>query len=94
MRNAKNLVRHEIIGLNVKIAGSKNPKMLAINGKVIDETRNTFIIEKVDRREAVIAKEDCIFSFHLPEEKHWVMIDGKILIARPEDRIKKKFKKW
>jgi ribonuclease P protein subunit POP4 len=94
MRSSKNLFRHEIIGLDVKIIKSKNPSCTGIKGKVIDETRNTFMIEKSDGKEITIPKNDCVFSFYLPEENCWVNIDGKILISRPEDRIKKKFRRW
>lgn len=91
MRTPENLVRHELIGLQVKIADSTNEQIRGLQGKVIDESRNTFVLETVHGEKTVI-KEECIFSFRLDEVS--VRIDGKLLVARPEDRIKKKLKKW
>jgi len=91
MINPEDLVRHELIGLNVKIASSSNLVMIGIHGKVVDESRNTLTIEtKAGPRTAI--KDQCEFSFKLGKE--WVRVDGKLLVARPEDRVKKRFKKW
>jgi ribonuclease P protein subunit POP4 len=88
-----NLVRHELISLAVKIAKSTDPTQKGLKGKVIDETYNTLKIETKDGKEKVIPKENCIFIFTLPD-KTKVQVDGKLLISRPEDRIKKKFPRW
>lgn len=92
MRTPENLVRHELIGLRVKVFESANKKNVGISGKVINETRDTFTIEKKDGKEVKLIKEENVFVFDLSNER--VRIDGKILVGRPEDRIKKKFKKW
>ena len=92
MRTAENLVRHELIGLKVRVAGSSNKTNVGLTGKVVDETRNMLIIERPDGKEVRIAKDSNVFSFEL--RSIWVRVDGKILVGRPEDRIKKKFKKW
>ncbi|MEE9323182.1 MAG: ribonuclease P protein component 1 [Candidatus Aenigmarchaeota archaeon] len=92
MRTPENLVRHELIGLRVKIVESANKKNVGISGKVINETRDTFTIEKKGGKEVKLVKEENVFVFDLSGEK--VRVDGKILIGRPEDRIKKKFRKW
>lgn len=88
----KNLVRHEIIGLEVKIKESTDPTLKNLKGRVIDETYNTFKIE-VGKKEKIIPKKDCIFIFILPN-KTKVQVEGKLLVGRPEDRIKKKFPRW
>lgn len=88
----KNLVRHELIGLEVKIKESTDPTLKNLKGRVIDETYNTFKIE-VGKKEKIIPKKDCIFIFILPN-KTKVQVDGKLLVGRPEDRIKKKFPRW
>jgi ribonuclease P protein subunit POP4 len=92
MRTPENLVRHELIGLKVKVAESSNPKNIGISGKVVDETRNMFFIEKRNGDEVKLGKEENIFVFSLGGQK--IRIDGRILVGRPEDRIKKKFKNW
>ncbi len=88
----QNIVRHELIGLKVKISKSQNKSLVGINGKVIDETYNTFKIE-TNTKEKTIPKNGTIFIFHLPNGKR-VEVDGKVLISRPEDRIKKKLPRW
>jgi ribonuclease P protein subunit POP4 len=88
----QNLVRHELIGLNVKIAKSTDTTQNGLSGKVIDETYNTLKIE-TSKGEKLTIKENCVFVFTLPSKKK-VEVDGKLLVSRPEDRIKKKFPKW
>ncbi|MEM5797691.1 MAG: ribonuclease P protein component 1 [Candidatus Aenigmatarchaeota archaeon] len=87
-----NLVRHELIGLKVKVEKSTDPSQKGIHGTVIDETYNTLKIETKDKEKTVI-KGNCVFVFTLPD-KTKVQVDGKLLISRPEDRIKKKFARW
>jgi len=87
-----NIVRHELIGLRVKIKQSKDPTLEGVSGKVIDETYKTINVETKDR-EKIVPKEICTFVFTLPS-KTKVEVEGKLLISRPEDRIKKKFPKW
>ena len=91
MITSKNLVHHEFIGLNVHATSKKN-KSLNLNGIVIDETKNTIKIEGSDNIERVIPKKGSIFVFEIPNGEK-VEIDGNILSIRPEDRIKKRFKK-
>jgi len=90
---AKNLVRYELIGLKVRIEKSTDPTQKSIRGKVIDESYNTIKIETTKGREKVIPKKNSVFIFTLPN-KTKVQVEGKLLVARPEDRIKKKFPRW
>ncbi len=87
-----NLVRHELISLPVKVIKSTDPTQSKLSGKVIDETYNTLKIETKNKEKTVI-KGNCVFVFTLPN-KTKVQVDGKLLISRPEDRIKKKFPRW
>ena len=91
MITSKNLVRHEFIGLKVHATSKKN-KSLNLKGTVIDETKNTIKIEGFDNTEKMIPKKDSLFVFELPNGEK-VEIDGNILSIRPEDRIKKRYKK-
>jgi len=92
MITPENLVRHELIGLEVRVVWSRNPSQIGISGRVVDETRQMLSIE-TKRGVKNIAKDQAVFSFHLPSGE-WVRVDGKLLVARPEDRIKKKLKRW
>ena len=87
-----NLSKHELIGREVRVVDATDKALIGATGQVVDETRNTITIEAKGRQKQLI-KDQCTFSFHLPSGK-WVKVEGKILVARPEDRIKKKQKKW
>ena len=88
----KNLVRHELIGLEVKIVKSTNPSQIGLKGRVVDETRQMLIIE-TRKGEKKIEKKSAVFVFKIPDGRR-VEVNGKILVGRPEDRIKKKIPKW
>jgi ribonuclease P protein subunit POP4 len=87
-----NIMRHELVGLKVKITNSTHHGFIGKEGKVIDETKNTLTLEEVGGGEKQIPKKDVTFHFTLPDGKI-VQIEGKIIVSRPENRIKKRFKK-
>ena len=91
MITSNNLVHHEFIGLKVN-ARSKRNTSVNLNGTIIDETKNTIRIEGMDNTEKVIPKNGTIFVFEIPNGEK-IEVDGNILSIRPEDRIKKRFKK-
>ena len=91
MITSNNLVHHEFIGLKVH-AASKNNKSLNLKGTVIDETKNTIKIEGNDMTEKTVPKNGTVFVFEIPDGEK-IEIDGNILSVRPEDRLKKRFKK-
>lgn len=92
MRTPENIVRHELIGLPVKIVNSQNRTHIGMSGRVIDETRNMLTIETAAGKEVAVAKETGVFSFEIGSV--WVKVDGRLLAGRPEDRIKKKLRGW
>ena len=87
MSRASISLRRELIGLEAKVVKATNPSYVGISGRVIDETRNTFVLlhDGVEKR---IIKETSVFHFTYPDGTV-VEIDGKLLVGRPEDRIKK-----
>lgn len=92
MITPENLIFHELIGLEIEVTDSSNESLIGINGKVVDETKNTLLIETSDKSEKLIAKDVSIFNFTLSNGMH-LEVNGKILLNRPEDRIKKRHKK-
>ena len=78
----------ELIGKQMHITKSVRKELLNTKGLVIDETMNTFIIEK-GKRQLTIPKKLCSFTFDGSEE-----VNGKLLNFRPEDRIKKYWRKF
>jgi len=81
------IIKHEFIGLETKIAKSLNPSYEGIEGKVINETRNTFTILHRGKRKKII-KDLAVFRFKFPDGTI-TEIDGKLLVGRPENRLKK-----
>ncbi len=78
----KTLLRHELIGLKCKVVRSSNPEIIGIEGTVIDESKNMIVLKNDKKR--MIPKKDATFQFELEEA---VIVDGKFLLGRPEDRV-------
>lgn len=91
MRNSSNILRHELIGLECEVVRSKNKSQIGLAGKISDETMKTIVFDVQGERK-VVEKKGTTFRVKLGG-KH-VDIDGNYLVARPEDRIKKKIHKW
>ncbi|MBU5678572.1 MAG: ribonuclease P protein subunit [Candidatus Aenigmarchaeota archaeon] len=91
MRNPRNILLHELIGLECKVIGSKNKNHLGIKGRIIDETKNLIILE-TKKGIKKISKKGAIFRLKL--ENGIVEILGNDILARPEDRIKRRIKEW
>jgi ribonuclease P protein subunit POP4 len=79
------------IGLDAEVIKSSNPEYMGIEGKVVDETRNTLVISH-GQKEKTIIKNIVVFHFTLPDGTV-VEIDGKAIVGRPENRVKKKVKR-
>jgi ribonuclease P protein subunit POP4 len=84
--NEKKFAREELIGLKVKIKECKDTSWIGKSGFIVDETKNTFLIE-VDNQQKKIAKNIATFEFDYEDKK--VILDGSKITYRPEDRIKK-----
>lgn len=93
MITPQNIFRHEFIGLPVEVANSSHDGYKGIKGKVVDETKNTIKIEDERGDEKIIPKKVAVFHFTLPGGSK-VEIDGKVIAIRPENRIKKRYKKY
>ena len=66
-----------------------NPSNVKLRGKVVDETKNTLVIQSTGLKR--VAKQHATFKFNL--DGVTVKVEGKSLIGRPEDRVKKQNKK-
>ncbi|RLI36895.1 ribonuclease P protein subunit [Candidatus Bathyarchaeota archaeon] len=92
MRVSPSILQHEFIGLRAKVVRSPNPYYKKVSGRVIDETRNTIVILNNKGERKVIVKEVAVFHFTLPDGTV-VEVDGKAIVGRPEDRIKKRMRR-
>jgi ribonuclease P protein subunit POP4 len=91
MRVTPTFVQNEFIGLNAKVVKSTNPNYVGITGRVIDETRNTFVIRH-ENEDTVVAKNVAVFHFTMPDGSV-VEVEGNVIIGRPEDRVKKRLRR-
>lgn len=83
----RDLLQHELIGLMAEVVDSSNPNLVGKKGRIVDETRNTIAIEEASKIKK-LQKSTVVLGVTLPSGER-VKIDGKKLVARPEDRIKK-----
>ena len=91
MKVTPDIIREEFIGLEAEVVASRHPGYVGIRGRVIDETRNMFIIEHGGRRK-MVPKAVCTFHFTFPDGTV-VEIEGHLLVGRPEDRLKKRLRR-
>ncbi len=85
-------MRHELIGLNVSVVRSRNRTLVGLRGQVVDETRNTMVIQSRKSRKRLV-KNISSFRFKLPDGTV-LEVEGSRLVARPEDRIKMRLRRW
>ncbi|HWQ19491.1 MAG TPA: ribonuclease P protein component 1 [Methanotrichaceae archaeon] len=84
----ENIARHELIGLQVEATG---PGLAGVSGMIVDETRNTFLIEAA-RGVIRVPKSHASLVFTLPDGRR-VKVSGSILISQPENRISKRIQR-
>lgn len=85
------ILQHEFIGLKARVVESKNPYYEGIEGRVVDETRNTFTILHEGEKK-IIVKDVAVFHFTLPDGTV-VEVDGRALVGRPEERVKRRVRR-
>jgi ribonuclease P protein subunit POP4 len=91
MKVTPDIIRCEFVGTEAKVCKSSHFGNVGISGKVVDETRNTFVVFHDGKRKTV-AKNTSMFHFRFPDDTV-VEIDGRILVGRPEDRLKKSIRR-
>ena len=84
MKDKIDVLRGEFIGKEVKVHNKK------VEGRIIDETKNSFLINtKNDGRKRLLKINQ---TFQLKVRNYLVDVDGNSILMKPEDRIK--IKKW
>jgi ribonuclease P protein subunit POP4 len=61
------LLRHELVGLHVRVAESTNPDAVGIGGRVVRETMRTLVVE--GDRVWRLPKQGTTFEFALPRSR-------------------------
>jgi ribonuclease P protein subunit POP4 len=81
---AETLVRHELVGIDVRVVSASNPDSIGIEGEVVTETTRTLGIE-TDGQVSHVPKESATFEWTLPSGEV-VRTAGERLLARPARR--------
>ncbi len=74
-----------LVGKQVSVSDSTNPRFLGVNGTIIDETKNTISIASGAGR-VMIPKETC--RFRITSGSTQAELLGRAIMFRQEDRIK------
>jgi ribonuclease P protein subunit POP4 len=85
MITPRNVIRHELIGLDVLVVGASNPASIGITGQIVDETRNMLIVNtRIGIKK--IQKDTGVFRITLPDG---IVVDvrGSALVMAPEKRV-------
>ena len=91
MKVTPGIIRYELIGTKGKVAQSNHDAYVGLGGKVIEETKNTLTLLSEGKAKSVI-KQSAIFNFQF-NDGTIVEVDGKLLVGRSEDRLKKNIKR-
>ena len=81
------LLHHGLFNLRITIKHSSNPLHEGINGVVVDETKNSIVVDNGSKKRR-IPKKDVIYIFSMPNGR-LIEIDGRWLLGRPVDQIGK-----
>ncbi len=91
MKVTPDIIRYEFIGTEGKVVQSPHQDYVGLGGRVVGETKNTFTFLQEGQAKSII-KEFSVFNFKF-DDGTVVDIDGKLLVGRSEDRLKKSIKR-
>lgn len=86
-RTAANLRYHQLIGLRARVLEYPDPQLRGVEGRVIDETLKTLVLELDNGKRIRVLKLNATFEFLLPGGRP-VIIRGDEIIGRPWERVK------
>ncbi|MBN2458013.1 ribonuclease P protein subunit [Candidatus Woesearchaeota archaeon] len=81
------ILKRELVGLEIRVVKSDNPSLACITGRIVDESRNTLIVYDGKKTRKLIKAQ---ITFETVFKGKKIIIDGKNIIRKPEDRIKGK----
>ncbi|MDO8555776.1 MAG: ribonuclease P protein subunit [Nanoarchaeota archaeon] len=86
--DVKNVIKHEFIGCPAEVIDASNNSLVGLKGVIVDETKHLLVLG--NGKERRILKEHATFKVTMEGKSY--TINGKLLVGRPEDRLKKKVK--
>lgn len=87
--NNKNIVINELIGLKTKVVKSLDKEQQGITGTVIDETKNTLVVETIEGKKSIIKR---ISTFIFYSGRNSFTVKGEEINFRPHERIERSMK--
>lgn len=84
---AQDAGKEEFIGRRIVVQSATDPTLVGLSGEVLDETMRTLTVRTDADRKVVLAKDTITLTIDLDGRN--VELDGRALLFRPEDRIKK-----
>ena len=87
--NNRNIVLNELIGLKAKVIKSLDKKQRGLSGVVIDETKNTIVLQTASGTKSIV-KRISVFKFY--SGKSSFTVEGEEIGFRPHERIEKSMK--
>ncbi len=83
MITSMTIVNHEMIGLYTTIVESANRQIVGLSGKIVDETKSTFVLETVNGIK-MIPKEHSNWKF---------ICDGKLVVVKGSSILKRSYER-
>ena len=90
MNKAKKIVGSVWIGKIVKTYQKTNSAHPSVKGEIVDETKNTFLLQTTKGIKKIIKKT---MSFETEHKEKTLKVDGRLLQGKVEERMKKKVNK-
>ncbi len=87
--NNRTIVLHELIGLEAEVENSSDSSQIGMRGRVIDETKNTLLIETPNGTRKVIKRTSRFRFWHGAVS---FVVDGKEINFRSYERLEKSMK--
>jgi ribonuclease P protein subunit POP4 len=78
------VARGELIARRARVADSNDPTLVGIEGRIVDETKNTLTLQTGSTRQRVGKPGQ---QFAITDEDSTVLLDGSTIAHRPEGRI-------
>jgi ribonuclease P protein subunit POP4 len=75
-----------LIGKKIKIAESRDKTLLGVSGQIVDETRNTLVVQTATSRKKI---PKSIVTIQLDAADKSFRLQGSDLIGTPQERIYK-----
>ena len=87
--NNKNIVLHELVGLDAKVTGSNDRTQIGTKGEVIRETKNLLFLDDKGIIKRVVKK---VSTFKFNDGKDSYVVKGEEINFRSFERTEKAFK--